>query len=51
MQVNEYWIKEFEDVDSIETIREKINKVTIEDVIKLNEKLSLSTIYLLKGDN
>ena len=28
-----------------------LNKVTVDDVVKLNEKIKLSTIYMLKGDN
>lgn len=50
-QINTYYNKEFEDVEDIETLRENINKVTIDEVVKLNEKIKLSTIYLLKGDN
>jgi predicted Zn-dependent peptidase len=51
MQVNDAYAKEFEFVEDVETIRENINKVTIDEIIKLNEKIKLSTIYLLKGDN
>ena len=50
-QVNTYYNREFETVEDIETIREKINEVTIDEVLKLNEKIKLSTIYMLKGDN
>ena len=38
-------------VEDIETQRDNINKVTVDDVVKLNEKIKLSTIYMLKGDN
>lgn len=50
-QINHYWFSEFETIEDIEYQREKINEVTIEEVIELNKKISLSTIYLLKGDN
>ncbi len=50
-QINTYYNREFEIVEDIETLRDNINKVTIDEVIKLNEKIKLSTIYLLKGDN
>ena len=51
MQVNEAYAREFEIVEDVETARENINKVTIDEVIELNNKIKLSTIYLLKGDN
>ncbi len=50
-QVNTYYNREFETIDDIETIKEKINEVKIEEVINLNKKIKLSTIYMLKGDN
>ncbi|NLC48432.1 MAG: insulinase family protein, partial [Tenericutes bacterium] len=50
-QINYYYVNEFEDAEDIETLRKNINKVTIEEVCDLNKKISLSTIYLLKGDN
>ena len=50
-QINQYYQREFDTIEDIETLRENINKVTIDEVIKLNDKISLSTIYLLKGDN
>ena len=50
-QINLYYQREFDTIEDIETLRENINAVTIDEVIKLNEKISLSTIYLLKGDN
>lgn len=49
-QINSYYNREFETVEDIETTRENINKVTIDEVCKLNEKIKLSTIYFLKGD-
>lgn len=51
LQINSYYDKEFEDIEDIETLRENVNNVTIDEVIKLNDKIKLSTIYLLKGDN
>ena len=50
-QINNYYLKEYEMVDDIEVLRENINKVTIDEVIDLNKKISLSCIYMLKGDN
>ena len=50
-QVNTYYNREFEEVEDIETLREKIQEVTIDEVIKLNDKIKLSTIYLMKGDS
>lgn len=50
-QVNKYYYGQFEQSEDIETYRENVNKVTIDEVIKLNEKITLSTIYLLEGDN
>lgn len=50
-QINHYWLSEFESIEDIELQREEINKVTIDEVIELNNKISLSTIYLLKGEN
>ena len=49
-QVNHYYYGQFVKIEDIETYRENINKVTIDEVIKLSEKISLSTIYLLEGD-
>lgn len=51
LQVDTYYNKEFEEIEDVETARENINKVTIDEVIKLNDKISLSTIYMMKGDN
>ena len=49
-QVNHYYYGQFTQNEDIEIYRENINKVTIDEVIKLNDKISLSTIYLLQGD-
>ena len=50
-QINTYYLREFEKSDDIEVLRENINKVTIDEVINLNKKISLSCIYMLKGEN
>ena len=50
-QVNLYYNREFEYIEDVEEFREKINKVTIDEVIELNKKIKLATIYMLKGDN
>ena len=50
-QINRYYSMEFEDLEDIETTREKINEVTIEEVIEISKKIHLNTIYMLKGDN
>ena len=34
----------------VEKYRDNINKVTIDEVINLNDKINLSVIYLMKGD-
>lgn len=49
-QINEYYRKEFERTESVEELKENINKVTIDEVINLNKKITLSTIYLLRGE-
>ena len=50
-QINNYYIKEYEYSEDVETLRENINNVTIDEVIEFNKKIFLSTIYMLKGDN
>ena len=50
-QFDNKYRNEFYNVEDNETLREEINKVTIDEVIELNKKIQLSTIYLLKGDN
>lgn len=39
----------FDDIDSIETRKEKIMEVTVEDIININKKIQLDTTYFLKG--
>jgi len=51
IQINDKYNNEFDYIEDIESLRENINKVEIDEVIKLNEKIKLSTIYMLKGDN
>ena len=50
-QINYYFDKEFAHIEDIEIIREKINNITIDEVIELNKKISPAVIYLLKGDD
>lgn len=50
-QIKHYLINEFESIEDIEDIKKGISRVTIDEVMELNNKLSLQTIYLLKGDN
>ena len=50
-QINNYYIKIFENKESIEELRNSINKVTIDEVLDLNKKIHLDTIFFLKGDN
>ena len=45
------YIKEFEETEDIETLREKLNNVTVDEIVELNKKINIQTIYLLKGDN
>ena len=49
-QISHYFNSEFETLEDIEITREKINEVTIEEVIEINKKIHLNTIYMLKGD-
>ena len=50
-QINRYYNAEYTETEDVETLRKNINEVTIEEVIEINKKISLATIYLLKGDN
>ena len=50
-QINKYYIGEFEITEDIETLREKLNSVTVDEIVELNKKINIQTIYLLKGDN
>ena len=37
--------------DEICKLREKLNNVTVDEIVELNKKINIQTIYLLKGDN
>lgn len=50
-QINKFYYDQFEESEDIESFRENLNNVTIDEVIALNDKISLSVIYLLEGDN
>lgn len=50
-QINNYWFQEFDIVEDVETLREEINDVTVDEIVNLNKKIKLSVTYLLKGDN
>ena len=49
-QINHYFNGEFENLEDVEIAREKINEVTIDEIIEINKKIHLNTIYMLKGD-
>ena len=49
-QINHYFNSEFENLEDVEIAREKINEVTIDEIIEINKKIHLNTIYMLKGD-
>lgn len=50
-QINRYYSMEFDNLEDIEEVRKQIDKVTIDEVIEINKKIHLNTIYMLKGDN
>lgn len=49
-QIENKYISEFDKVDDIEALREKLHNISSEEVVKLKDKLRLNTIYMLKGD-
>lgn len=49
-QINKYYFDNYEYIESIEEYRENINNVTIDEVINLNKKISLSCVYFLRGE-
>ena len=49
-QIENKYINEFDKVDDIEVLREKLHNISSEEVVKLKDKLRLNTIYMLKGD-
>ena len=48
--INDYFMKEMLNTDTIEEKRKNINKVTKEEIIKVAKKIKLDTIFLLEGD-
>lgn len=50
-QINHFYYKEFNLVDDVEELRKNLSNVTIDEVIKLNDKMQLSTIFLMRGDD
>ena len=50
-QLNERYMNEFDDVIDVEKLREIYNSITEEEIVALNERIKLSVVYLLKGDN
>lgn len=48
-QIENKYLSEFDSVDDIETLREKLHNISGEEVVKLKDKLRLKTIYMLKG--
>ena len=49
-QINYYYTGNYEHNEDVEELRENINKVTIDEVIELNNKIHLDTIYFMKGE-
>ena len=49
-QINYYYTNNYEKNEDIEELRNNINKVTIDEVIALNNKIHLDTIYFMKGE-
>ena len=47
--INNYYMMELIGTDTIEEKREKMNKVTKEEIIEVAKKVSLDTIFLLEG--
>ena len=50
-QGNERYMNEFDDVIDVEKLRKIYNSVTEDEILALNERIKLSVVYLLKGDN
>lgn len=46
-----YYLNEFERQDEIEKRREIYNKITSKDIVDLNKKIHLDTIYFMEGVN
>lgn len=47
--INDYYMMELIGTDTIDVKREKMNKVTKEEIIKVAKKVSIDTIFLLEG--
>ena len=47
--INNYYMMELIGTDTIEEKREKMNKVTKEEIVEVAKKVSLDTIFLLEG--
>jgi len=50
-QINKYYYDKYEFEESIEEYRNSVNSVSVDEVIALNDKISLSCIYFLRGEN
>lgn len=50
-QLEFYYLSEFTDMPSIETRKENINKVNVNDIVNIANKIDIRTIFLLEGDN
>lgn len=49
-QINHYYFAELNDAEEVEELRNNINQVSIDEIINLNDKLYLSVIFFMKGD-
>ncbi len=49
-QINHYYDSDYESIEDIEEYRNNIDEVKLEEVINLNKKIKLNTVYLLKGE-
>ena len=47
--INNYLMMELIGTDTIDVKREKMNKVTKEEIIKVAKKVNIDTIFLLEG--
>lgn len=45
-----FYLKNFDNVDSISARKEKFNSVSVEDIKALIKKIKLDTVYILKGE-
>lgn len=50
-QLENKYINEFDEKDDIELLRDKLSEITSEDVVNISNKLKLSVVYMMKGDN